>query len=205
MPAPQQPMSPHLEQQPVQRSVQQPVQQSARAQHAHAPKAASGADRARRGLRSALCWRVLVPGGRGSGVGEDTGSMAVELAVLAPAIGLLIGFVIAAGRLSVSQGVVQAAAVDAARLASISRTADAAQNGARAGAETSLSGQPNTCRSYEVAVNAAGFAVRVGVPAQVEVTVVCHVPLANLLPGLPGSKTITKTAISPLDTYRERT
>ena len=184
---------------------QPPMQQHGRAQHAHAPEAASDAGRGRRKRSSGLRRRVLGRGGRGSRVSGDTGSMAVELAVLAPAIGLLIGFVIAAGRLSVSQGVVQAAAVDAARLASISRTADAAQSGARAGAETSLSGQPNTCRSYEVAVNAAGFAVRVGVPAQVEVTVVCHVPLANLLPGLPGSKTITKTAISPLDTYRERT
>jgi len=148
-----------------------------------------------RGLRRRL------PGGGGG----DVGSMAVELAVLAPAIGLLIGFVIAAGRLSLSQGVVQAAAVDAARMASISRSADAAQTAASTGAQASLQGQPHTCSPFTVTANTTGFAVRVGAPAQVEVTVVCHVPLANLLPGLPGSKTITKTAISPLDTYRERT
>lgn len=150
-------------------------------------------------LSRALRRRLLLNGG------DDCGSMAVELAVLAPSVGLLIGFVIAAGRLSVSQGVVQAAAVDAARLASISRTADAGQRAATSGAEASLQGQPNTCSTYTVTTNTAGFAVRVGAPAQVEVTVECHVPLANLVPGLPGSKTITKTAISPLDTYRERT
>lgn len=143
--------------------------------------------------------------GSGSGSGSDRGSMAVEMAVLAPAIGLLIGFVIAAGRLSISQGIVQAAAVDAARMASISRTATAAQTAARSGAETSLQGQPNTCSSFTVQANTTGFALRVGVPAQVSVTVECTVPLANLIPGLPGSKMITRTAISPLDTYRERT
>jgi Flp pilus assembly protein TadG len=140
-----------------------------------------------------------------SDTGSDRGSMAVEMAVLAPAIGLLIGFVIAAGRLSISQGIVQAAAVDAARMASISRTATAAQTAARSGAETSLQGQPNTCSSFTVQANTTGFALRVGVPAQVSVTVECTVPLANLIPGLPGSKMITRTAISPLDTYRERT
>ena len=172
------------------------------------PQCAAG-HREHNGTVAGSWWLPRLPGGlrrrlTGGGHG-DGGSMAVELAVLAPAIGLLIGFVIAAGRLSVSQGVVQAAAVDAARMASISRSADAAQSAARAGAQASLQGQPHTCSTFTVTTNTAGFAVRVGVPAQVEVTVACHVPLANLVPGLPGSKTITKTAISPLDTYRERT
>ncbi|PRY09900.1 TadE/TadG family type IV pilus assembly protein [Kineococcus rhizosphaerae] len=172
----------------------------------------TGAEKlARRHPSARTCCGLRLPGALrrrlrgGAGGSAEEGSMAVEMAVLAPAIGLLIGFVIAAGRLSVSQGIVQAAAVDSARMASISRTATAAQAAARSGAEASLQGQPNTCSSYTVQANTAGFAQRVGVPAQVEVTVECTVPLADLIPGLPGSKTITKTAISPLDTYRERT
>lgn len=139
-----------------------------------------------------------------AGARGDEGSAAVQLAVLAPCIGLLIGLVIAVGRLSLSEGLVQAAAVDAARMASISRNAEAAEGAARTAAQTSLQGQPNTCSSYEVRVNTSGFATPVGTPAHVDVSVQCHVPLASLLPGLPGSKTVHKSATSPLDTYRER-
>ena len=57
----------------------------------------------------------------------------------------------------------------------------------------------------DVALDVAGFAVPVGLPAQVMATVTCVVALADLaLPGFPGSRTVTATAVSPLDTYRER-
>jgi Flp pilus assembly protein TadG len=130
--------------------------------------------------------------------------MAVELTVLAPTIALLIGFVIVAGRLSGGHSTVQAAANDAARMASISRTPADAQAAARAAAEQSLRGQAKTCGSYTVVVDTSGFSVPVGQPAQVSATVNCEVPLAGLLPGLPGSRTVSEQAISPLDTYRER-
>jgi len=45
----------------------------------------------------------------------------------------------------------------------------------------------------------------VGTPAKISATVTCDVNLSDLfLPGVPGSKAITATMSSPLDTYRER-
>ena len=53
---------------------------------------------------------------------RDAGNAALELVILAPVVLLLISFVIAAGRTSIAQGSVQAAARDAARQASIARS-----------------------------------------------------------------------------------
>jgi hypothetical protein len=50
-----------------------------------------------------------------------------------------------------------------------------------------------------------GFQAQVGQPAAVSATVTCDVSLAQIVvPGLPGSRTITETFVSPLDPYRER-
>ena len=50
-----------------------------------------------------------------------------------------------------------------------------------------------------------GFATPVGTPATVSATVTCVVELSDLaLPGVPGTRTVTVTVTSPLDTYRER-
>lgn len=57
------------------------------------------------------------------------------------------------------------------------------------------------CAGHQVTVDTGGFGLPVGTPA----TVSCTVPLADLgVPGLPGERTITATAHSPLDTYRGR-
>ena len=57
-----------------------------------------------------------------------------------------------------------------------------------------------------VTVDTAGFAVPPGQPAQVTVQVTCDVRLPGLtvIPGIPGSRTLTATASSPLDIYRAR-
>jgi len=45
----------------------------------------------------------------------------------------------------------------------------------------------------------------VGTPATVTATVRCVVNLADLaVPGVPGARTVTATASSPVDTFRER-
>ena len=85
------------------------------------------------------------------------------------------------------------------------RTASGARSAAEDGARRSLSQQDLQCTSVSVDIDTAGFAVPVGLPAQVRATVTCDVRLADLaLPGFPGSRTVTATAVSPLDTYRER-
>jgi Flp pilus assembly protein TadG len=134
----------------------------------------------------------------------DEGSAALELAVLAPALLALLGLVIAAGRTSVAQSSVSAAARDAARQASIAPSPYAAQAAAQASATASLRRDGLDCRAV-VSVDTGGFAVPAGLPASVSATVTCTVPLSSLyLPGLPGSHTMTATFASPLDVYRAR-
>lgn len=134
----------------------------------------------------------------------DAGNAALELIILAPIIVFLIGFVIAAGRTTIAKGSVTAAARDAARQASIALSASEAQQMADSSARAALNRDGLHC-APTVTLNLSGFNVPVGRPAQVSATVVCTVPLSDLLvPGVPGSKTLRSTFTSPLDPFRSR-
>lgn len=134
----------------------------------------------------------------------DEGATVVEVVVLAPALILFIGLIVAGGRLSVAHQAVEATAAQAARSASLARTQAEAASVAQASAAATLQAQGLACVSSSVDVDVAGFATPAGNPASVGATVTCQVNLADTLPGLPGSLTITATVRSPLDTYRER-
>jgi len=136
--------------------------------------------------------------------GTDAGNAPLELVILAPVVVFLIGFVIAAGRTSIAQGSVAAAAREAARQASIALSATVARQVALSTARAALYGDGLRCDPI-VTVNLAGFAVPAGRPAQVRATVTCTVRLSDLLvPGVPGSRTLRATFISPLDPFRTR-
>lgn len=136
---------------------------------------------------------------------QDRGSIALELAVLGPALLLFIGLMILAGRMALANQSVAQAADEAARTASIARTQSGASSGASSAARSALAQQSLQCVSTQVSVDTSQFSRPVGTPAAVSATVSCVVRLADLsLPGLPGSRTVTATASSPLDTYRER-
>jgi Flp pilus assembly protein TadG len=141
--------------------------------------------------------------------GAEAGTAALELVILAPVLLALIALVIAAGRVSIAQSSVDAAARDAARQASIALTPAAAQATGRASAEESLASDGLNCLSVAVYVRTggsdSGFGLPAGTPATVSATVRCKVPLSDLsLPGMPGSHWLTSTFYSPLDVYRER-
>jgi TadE-like protein len=133
------------------------------------------------------------------------GSAALELVVLVPILLGLLGLVIAAGRTSLAQGSVDAAARDAARQASIALTPTAAVSAGSASAVAALRRDGLDCRPV-VHIDTADFrTVPPGQPAMVWATVTCTVPLASLaLPGLPGSHTMLARFGSPLDIYRSR-
>jgi Flp pilus assembly protein TadG len=136
--------------------------------------------------------------------GTESGNAALELVVLAPVLLFLLGLVIAAGRTTIAQGSVDAAARDAARQASIALTPDAADSAALSSATAALSQDGLDCAPV-VTVDTSQFSVPVGEPATVTATVTCTVSLSDLLvPGLPGSQTLSSTFTSPLDPYRER-
>ncbi len=133
--------------------------------------------------------------------------MTLELAVLAPALLVLVSLVILAGRLEVASGVVEQAAAAAARSASLARDPATAQQDATAVARTELAARGLRCTGVRVDLDLHGFAVPVGQPAQVAARVTCTLSLSGLgpVPGLPGTKTLTARAVSVLDEYRART
>lgn len=108
-------------------------------------------------------------------------------------------------RMTSAQMVADAAAAEAARAASIAGTAQQAAVDAESIATVMLADQDLNCTSSDVSTDTSGFAAPAGTPASTSVTVTCVVPLSDLmLPGVPGSQTVTATATSVLDTYRER-
>lgn len=136
---------------------------------------------------------------------NDRGSMTLEMVIITPAMLLILGVAIFAGRVVIASQSVEHAADNAARTASLARTAPAAQAAADNAARDSLSQQGLRCTSTTVNVDTAGFSVPAGTPATITETITCVVNTADLAaPGIPGSRTVTGRAVSPLDTYRER-
>ncbi|MFE4254408.1 TadE/TadG family type IV pilus assembly protein [Streptomyces sp. NPDC056910] len=135
----------------------------------------------------------------------DRGSAAIEAAIILPSLLVFLCLAIAGGRLVMSGSKIDAAAQDAAREASIHRTAASAQEAARGAATASLADQGITCASSSVTINTAGLSVPIGQVATVSATVSCTVDLSDLLlPGAPGSRTMQSTATSVVDQYRQR-
>jgi Flp pilus assembly protein TadG len=134
----------------------------------------------------------------------DAGSSSVELVVLVPALLGFFALVITGGRLALATQAVEHAAFAAARGASSVRTAGEATSTATGIAATTLADAP--CSTTSTTVTTGGFTAAPGSPATVTATVSCTVLLSDVgVPGVPGSHTITRSATSPLDTYRERT
>ncbi len=135
----------------------------------------------------------------------DRGTVPLEIAVLMPAVVALIALAFVVGRQSVAQGAVDLAAHDAARAASLSRTAAAAQSRANAAAQDTLGLQGQACAELTVVVDTSQFAQPVGQPASVSVTVACLVSYTDIaVPGMPTGRVVTSTFVSPLDQYRGR-
>ncbi|GAB3151030.1 hypothetical protein GCM10027290_39410 [Micromonospora sonneratiae] len=150
---------------------------------------------------------------------SDRGSVSVEVAVLIPAFLALVVLAGVAGRTAVAHEAIEVAAHDAARAASISRTAAAAREAARDAARTRLDWEGLSCtqpprldfagsvRGRPATFDAA-FRSPVGQDASVSVTVSCRVSFRDLrmsiLPGMPTERLVRATFVSPLDRYRSR-
>ena len=135
----------------------------------------------------------------------ELGSAALEAAIGLPAFMLFVALIIFAGRVAITTQAVDSAATASARTASIARTAGDANATARTAAASSLADQNLRCVSTTVTLDTTGFSAPLGTPATVTATVRCVVNLTDLaLPGVPGTRTVTATATSPVDTFRER-
>jgi len=128
--------------------------------------------------------------------GDDRGSVAVELVIIAPIFGLLLLAVVAVGRVQDARADVEAAARMAARDLSIARDPHARETEIAATVATMLHVGSPSCRTMSLDTT-------IGV-ATVDVTVSCHAELqqAALLP-VPGSMTVSATVSEPRDVHRE--
>lgn len=135
---------------------------------------------------------------------DERGSAAVEAAIGVPVFVLFIGLLIYGGRTVLTHQALESAASDAARAASIARSPAAAQFDATQAAEVSISNQHLPCHATTVRVDASQLMKPAGQPGAVTVTVSCTLSLADLsIPGIPGSRRLTATTSSPIDTWRQ--
>ncbi len=130
---------------------------------------------------------------------------AVEAAIILPALVMVVGLLIVVARLVIADQAVTAATGYAARAASIERSAASASAAAESAVTAGLAARNITCRSQSLLVDASGLRAPLGTPSSVSVEVSCTVELSDVaFPGFPGSRTITATRTSPVDTYRQR-
>jgi len=140
-------------------------------------------------------------GGRRWVLRSERGSVSVEMTVLVVPLMVVLALFVALCARGASAAIdVHAAASAAARAASLARSPGSAQTAAAASATTTLAGRRLTCTDLQVSVDTSQFH-RGG---SVAVTIACAVALNDLgLPGVGGARTVTATASSPLDFYRE--
>jgi Flp pilus assembly protein TadG len=136
---------------------------------------------------------------------NQRGAAAVELTLLLPALLLMLGLLVAGGRLWFARTTVNEAAQTAARAASLARSPYAATAAGREAGAQSLETAGLRCRSTSVSINTAAFGVPAGTPSAVTSTITCNVDFSDVvLPGWPGSMEITGRGSAALDTYRSR-
>lgn len=136
---------------------------------------------------------------------HENGSAAVEMSLYVGIFGLIIILLIMAARLSVAGDAIESVASAAARTASLARTTVEAQDRATQAAHIALDQENLNCLQLEVTINSNGLDKPLGEIGTVAATISCTVNFRDIaVPGVPGTKTLTATASSPVDAYRER-
>jgi Flp pilus assembly protein TadG len=132
-------------------------------------------------------------------VRSEVGSVALETAVIAPALVALLLLVVFAGRVSQAEAEVRRAASEGARAASLEYFPDAAESAAVARVEANLRENGVVCGDLSTDVDTTAL-----VPGgRVVVTVKCVADMADVaLLGVPGQRTFVARSIEVVDTYR---
>lgn len=136
---------------------------------------------------------------------KEDGSSTLELAIVGGVFIMLLTVSIAGGRIALAGQSVEVAAAEAARQASLARSEGAARNQALHVARRILNEQGLACSDVSINVDTTQFGRTIGREASVTASVDCKVNLRDVaVPGLPGSRTVSATARSAIDTYRGR-
>jgi Flp pilus assembly protein TadG len=132
------------------------------------------------------------PGGDSA---RDAGMSTVEVVLWAPVIAFVLVMLVGLGMIANAKGVVDSAASDAARMGSLQRTSGQANAQALSVADLDTQGSVSCANGPGGApgVQASGFAAG----GLYRVVVTCKVSI------LGYTETLTSTAVSPVDPYRE--
>jgi Flp pilus assembly protein TadG len=129
----------------------------------------------------------------------DRGSVAVEVAVVAPAFVFLLLLVVFAGRVSEADANVRRATSEAARAASLRQHPSDARADAHTIAEANLSAAGVRCSGLTVEVDTDTFQPG----GTVTVTIDCTTSMADVtLLGVPGTRTFSARAVEVIDRHR---
>jgi len=129
----------------------------------------------------------------------DRGSVAVETAVVAPALVVLMLLVVYAGRISHLDASVQRAASEASRAATLAGTPQAAEEAAADAARDNLGTTSTPCSNLAIEVDTTDF--RPG--GSVTATIRCGASMSDVaLLGVPGSRTFTASSTEVIDRFR---
>lgn len=132
--------------------------------------------------------------------GRDAGFGSLELVILTPVLLLMLLLVVGFGRLTHGRDLVQQAASAAARAATLNSNPTQAGSDATEAAHEVLDHAGVSCNPFTVTPDTSEF----GPGGQVSVTVTCTTSLSDLgLVGFPGHKTLTASATSPLEEFRQ--
>ena len=129
----------------------------------------------------------------------ERGSVAVEVAVLAPALVALMLLVVFAGRVSEAEGEVRRAASQGARAASLHQNPAGAVDAATSAVNGNLADSGFVCGELFVEVETD----RLQPGGAVAVVVRCTADMSDVaLLGVPGSRTFVARAVEVVDRYR---
>lgn len=129
----------------------------------------------------------------------ERGSLAVELAVVAPALLALVALILSYGRFGEVTSLLEQAARDGARAATQARSADDAQQRVSNVTEAATATAPQSCRDTAVGKLVGGFEAGENVTVEVR----CTVSFSDLGAwGTPGDTTVVRRFASPLDPNR---
>ena len=130
---------------------------------------------------------------------DETATVTVETAIVAPVLLMLVLVVVFAGRAARIDGEVTMAATQAARAASLAPDPLAADEASRAVVATNLADAGIACTELRVDTDTVSFAPG----GHVEVTASCLVANDDIaLAIVPGVRWSAATAVQPIDRYR---
>jgi Flp pilus assembly protein TadG len=130
---------------------------------------------------------------------SESGSLAIELAMLAPGILLIFALIFVYGRAAQVNGTLESGTRDAARSVTLARSYDDALARANAVMLDAMKDAPQSCQD-NLHVHVSG-PYEAGRPVTVDVD--CTYDISDLgLPGAPGTITARSSFTSMLDPYR---